>query len=383
MIQRVHGKILAKARLLSGYLKRVRTHFRPQDVISETQLRLLSAANEAGLLYVDEEIGGYSRKKVRGGFKYFDARGRKIRDKKIISRINHLAIPPAYVDVWICPHEKGHIQATARDARGRKQYRYHDQWRLIRDANKYERMIDFVQALPQIRKVTHGHLGSQGLPRQKVLAAVVQLLEKTYIRVGNEEYARENDSFGLTTLRNRHVEVRGSKIHFEFRGKSKVDHVLDIRDRRLAQIIRNCQDLPGQELFQFVDESGECHRVGSDDVNLYLQEITGQSFTAKDFRTWAGTVMAILALRHVGRFKSERDAKQKLNVAVKAVALRLGNTAAICRKCYIHPAVLTSLPKKLKRRWKNSRTRRWKKKSCSYYARGDRADFTHAIKTSR
>ena len=256
-----------------------------------------------------------------------------------LARIKALVIPPAWTDVWICPDPRGHLQATGRDARGRKQYRYHPKWREVRDETKYHRMIGFAQALPAIRRRTSEHLRRQGLPREKVLATVVQLLEKTLIRVGNDEYARSNRSYGLTTMRDAHVEFKGERVRFSFRGKSGVEHEIDLNDRRLARIVKQCRDLPGYELFQYYDENGERQTVGSEEVNAYLKEVTGQDLTSKDFRTWAGTVLAAQLLREFEAFTSTTQAKRNIVAAVEQVAKKLGNTKAVCRKCYIHPAI--------------------------------------------
>jgi len=298
------------------------------------------AAADAGLRYVSDDQPGYRRKRNGDDFDYFDMEGKSIRDEQRLLRIKRLAIPPAWTDVWICPSPNGHIQATGRDARRRKQYRYHERWREVRDENKYEKTVLFGKALSKIRKRLEGDLVLPGLPRNKVLATVVQLLERTFIRVGNEEYARENKSFGLTTMRDHHVEVKGSKLRFRFRGKSGVQHEVDMTDRHIAKIISKLQDLPGQELFQYVDVDGEVHDVTSQDVNDYLREITNEDFTAKDFRTWAGTVMAAIALQAVGAFETKKEAKANIKSAITAVSKILGNTPAICRKCYIHPVVL-------------------------------------------
>jgi DNA topoisomerase-1 len=263
-----------------------------------------------------------------------------IRSRAEIARLNALAVPPAWTEVWICPDPRGHIQAVGRDAKGRKQYRYHPAWRATRDDNKYGRMIAFADALPRIRRRTAADLAKPGLPRRKVLAAVVQLLEKSLIRVGNDEYAKHNNSFGLTTLRNHHVKVRGSTVRFTFKGKSGVKHSVGLADRRLARIVKACQELPGQELFEYFDEDGRRCDVGSAEVNAYLQEITGQDFTAKDFRTWAGTVLAATALQEFEAADSESRAKKNVVQAIDAVAGVLGNTKAVCRKSYIHPAIL-------------------------------------------
>ncbi|MGH7936845.1 MAG: DNA topoisomerase IB, partial [Chthoniobacterales bacterium] len=288
------------------------------------------AAEEAGLRYVSDDQPGYMRKRRGKKFVYFDTEGKEIKDEKRILRLNRLAIPPAYKDVWICPSPNGHLQATGRDDRGRKQYRYHERWRAERDENKYEKMIIFGQGLPKIRRRITRDLKKRGLPREKVLATVVQLLEKTFIRVGNEEYAKENKSFGLTTMRDRHVKVRGTQVRFRFRGKSGIDHDIDVEDRRVAGIMKKLQDLPGQEIFQYLDEEGERHQVTSDDVNEYLHQITGEDFTAKDFRTWAGTVMAAMALQTQDVFENKSQAKKNVKDAIAAVAHVLGNTPAVC-----------------------------------------------------
>jgi DNA topoisomerase-1 len=297
-------------------------------------------ARESGLRYMTDDRPGIRRKRAGKGFTYIDPEGETIRDDRTRERIASIAIPPAWTDVWISPSPNGHIQATGRDAKGRKQYRYHPRWREVRDENKYERMIAFAEALPAIRERTDQDLAQRGLPREKVLAAVVQLLDRTLIRVGNQEYAKENDSYGLTTLRKRHVELNGNEIRFEFRGKSGQDHEVDILDRRLANIVRKCLEIPGYELFKYIDEEGNRHDVESAHVNDYLREITGQEFTAKDFRTWAGTVLAAQALHEFEQFDSEAAARSNVVQAIERVAKRLGNTPAICRKCYVHPAVL-------------------------------------------
>jgi DNA topoisomerase I len=310
---------------------------------SVADLRIVSdpieAAEEAGLRYVSDDQPGYTRKAKGDDFDYLDTEGKLIRDEQRLLRIKRLAIPPAWTDVWISPSANGHIQATGRDARKRKQYIYHERWREMRDENKYERIVSFGKALPKIRRRVSKDLSLPGLPRNKVLAAIVQLLELSFIRVGNEEYARENKSFGLTTMQDRHVDVKGSKMRFRFRGKSGIKHDVDITDRRIAKIILKLQDLPGQELFQCIDENGDVCDITSQDVNDYLREITGEDFTAKDFRTWAGTVLAAIALNAVGEFETKKQAKANIKDAVIAVAKTLGNTPAICRKCYVHPAV--------------------------------------------
>src|SRR6266849_3789583 len=300
----------------------------------------MDAAEGAGLRYVSDDRPGYARKANGSGFAWLDLDGKLIRDEQRLLRIKRLAIPPAWTDVWICPAPNGHIQATGRDARRRKQYRYHERWREVRDENKYEKMLLFGEALEKIRRHVTKDMRSPGFPRGKVLATVVRLLEQTLIRVGNEEYARENKSFGLTTMRNRHLEIEGSKVKFHFRGKSGVCREVPVRDRRAARIVKKLADLPGQELFQYVDDAGEVRSITSQDVNDYLREISGEDFTAKDFRTWAGTVMAAIALSAQERFETKKQARSNERTAIAAVAEILGNTAAICRKCYVHPAVL-------------------------------------------
>ena len=311
-----------------------------QNGETKTAADSLEAAEDAGLRYVSDDQPGCSRKRKGEDFEYFDTKGKPIRDEQRLLRIKRLAIPPAWSDVWICPSPNGHIQATGRDARGRKQYRYHERWREIRDENKYDRLVNFGKALPKIRRRLKKDLALSGLPREKVLATIVQLLERSLIRVGNEEYARENKSFGLTTLQDRHVDVKGSKLRFRFRGKSGRLHEVDVTDRRIARIISKLQDLPGQSLFQYVDDGGSVHEITSQDVNEYLREVTGEDFTAKDFRTWAGTVLATIALSATGAFETKKQAKANLKQAIGAVAKILGNTPAVCRQCYIHPAVL-------------------------------------------
>jgi DNA topoisomerase-1 len=300
------------------------------------------AARAAGLRYVSDARPGIRRIGSGKGFRYIAPNGRVIRDADEIRRIKSLAIPPAYRDVWICPDPNGHIQATARDARGRKQYRYHQAWREIRDAVKYDRMLAFAEMLPRIRESVDGDLESPGLSKRKVIAAVVRLLETTHIRIGNEEYSRVNRSFGLTTLRNRHVEVLGDGVRFHFRGKSGKEHKVRVHDRRLARIVRRCLEIPGLELFEYLDEEGRAHVVDSGDVNEYLREIASSDFSAKDFRTWAGTVTATKLLVARTPCRSEREAKREIQLALAAVASELGNTPAVCRKAYVHPVVLES-----------------------------------------
>jgi DNA topoisomerase-1 len=298
------------------------------------------SAQAAGLRYVSDADPGIRRKRVGKHFSYIGLDGRPIHDPTTLKRIKSLAIPPAYTDVWICPDPRGHLQATGRDARGRKQYRYHPQWRQVRDETKYNRMIAFGCALPAIRARIEHDLSLPGLPHEKVLAGVVRLLETTLIRVGNQEYARTNKSFGLTTLRDQHVTIDGAIVRFHFRGKSGKIQTVNLNDRRLARIVKRCRDLPGYELFQYIDEDGQRQTIGSSDVNEYLREITGQDFTAKDFRTWAGTVLAAQALQEYETFDNATQAKKNVVRAIELVAERLGNTPSICRKCYVHPVVL-------------------------------------------
>lgn len=294
---------------------------------------------EAELRYVDDSRPGITRRQLRGHWAYFSPGGARIRDAEEVRRINKLAVPPAYTNVWICPDPNGHLQATGRDARGRKQYRYHPRWRELRDAGKYGRLLEFGEALPRIRARVARDMALSGLPREKLLAALVRLLDTTLIRVGNEEYARENRSFGLTTLRNRHVRVRGERICFQFRGKSGIEHALEISDPRIARIIRRCLEIPGQELFQYLDEKGERHGIDSADVNNYLREISGADFSAKDYRTWAGSALALARLRCCG-FESQREAKSQVVATLREVSQLLGNTPAVCRKAYVHPQVI-------------------------------------------
>ncbi len=300
----------------------------------------VQSAKEAGLRYVSDAKPGIVRKRSGKGFRYIDVDGKPMRDPETLARIKSLAIPPAWTNVWICPNPKGHLQATGRDAKGRKQSRYHPRWREVRDETKYERMLAFGAALPTIRERVERDLAAPGLPREKVLATIVRLMETTLIRVGNVEYARENHSYGLTTMRGRHVQVHGSTVTFKFEGKSGVRHTIDVNDRRLAKIVQRCQDIPGYELFQYIDENGEHHTVDSSDVNDYLREASSSDFTAKDFRTWAGTVLACMTLRELEAFGSEAEAKKNVVRAIESVAERLGNTPSVCRKCYVHPAVL-------------------------------------------
>jgi DNA topoisomerase-1 len=306
------------------------------DTSSEPQ----DAAKAAGLRYVSDAEPGFSRQRTRTGFRYLSPAGKAVRDPQTLARIRRLVIPPAWEDVWICVREDGHLQATGRDARGRKQYRYHARWGDARGAGKFDRMLAFAAALPRIRRRCEHDLDRRGVPREKVLATVVRLLELTLIRVGNDAYARENRSFGLTTLRDRHVRIDGTAMRFRFRGKSGRAHEVGLRDRRLAAVVRRCQDLPGQELFQYVDDEGQVRDVTSDDVNAYIAEAAGERFTAKDFRTWAGTVLAYRALRALQPADGTTAARKAVVEAMRATADRLGNTPAVARGSYVHPAVL-------------------------------------------
>jgi len=320
----------------------------------------LLAAGAAGLRHVADSAPGIKRIARGETFDYVDADGKPVKDDETLARIRKLAVPPAWTDVWICASERGHLQASGRDARGRKQYRYHAKWRKMRDEAKYGRLIEFGEGLPALRKKVLSDMALPGLPREKVVAAVVRLLDKTLIRVGNDEYARDNDSYGLTTMRSKHVEVKGSTLTFEFKGKSGKVHSIDVSDARAARIVKQCRELPGYELFQYVDEEGQKRTVGSEDVNDYVRDVMGQDFTAKDFRTWAGTVFCATALATVGTFDSEREAKANVNDAMRAVAALLGNTPAVSRACYVHPQLLESyLDGSFPQRWivKPSRAR--------------------------
>ena len=301
---------------------------------------LAEEAGRAGLRYTSDAKPGIRRRARGKNFSYFGADERRVKDKETLARIKHLAIPPAWTDVWISPHANGHIQATGRDARGRKQYRYHADWRQQRDENKFEHIVAFARALPRIRRRVQRDLARRGVPREKILATVVRLLEATLIRVGNDEYARQNNSYGLTTMRNRHARVTGEHVRFTFRGKSAKRHEISVRDPQLARIVRHCQDMPGQELFGYENPDGQPRDIGSQDVNNYLREISGQDYTAKDFRTWAGTVLAGVALREFEAVTRQTQAKRNVVKAIEAVAKMLGNTPTVCRKCYIHPEVL-------------------------------------------
>jgi DNA topoisomerase-1 len=299
------------------------------------------AATDAGLRYVTDSSPGIRRVLRKDGFAYLFS-GNAVRDTATLARIRQLVIPPAWTDVWICTLDNGHLQATGRDARGRKQYRYHTRWRETRDESKFENLAEFVRVLPAIRNRVTADLDLAGLPRERVLAAVVRLLETTSIRIGNRKYARDNGSFGLTTFRNRHVRIRGEKMQFDFRGKSGVQHHIELDDKQLAHIVQRCRDLPGYELFQYVDEAGAIRNVTSSDVNDYLASIAGGAYTAKHFRTWAGTLLMAFALRQQEAPTSPTKAKRNVAAAVRLVAAKLGNTPAICRRCYVHPAIIDS-----------------------------------------
>lgn len=308
----------------------------PKDSIIDPE----DAALSAGLTYVNDDMPGITRRRAGKGFSYRDAHGRTITDRAERKRLAALAVPPAYTDVWICPDPRGHILATGRDAKGRKQYRYHPDFRALRDSSKYDRMLDFARVLPDLRGRVDADMARRGLPAEKVLATIVFLLENTMIRVGNTRYARENKSHGLTTLRMRHVALEGNQVRFRFKGKSGKEWDLGLRDRRVARIIRAVQDIPGQHLFQYLDEDGTRRRVTSTEVNDYLRAVTGRQITAKDFRTWTGTVLAALALSEYEKADSEAAAKRNVRDAIEAVAARLGNTPTICRQCYVHPQII-------------------------------------------
>ena len=298
------------------------------------------AARAAGLRYTTDGRPGIGRRRNGSGFVYLDADGKRVSDADELARIRGLAVPPAWTEVWISPWPNGHLQATGRDARGRKQYRYHPRWREVRDETKYHRTTAFGRALPAIRRRVERDLARPGLPREKVVAVIVRLLDVSHIRVGNPEYARDNRSFGLTTLRNRHATVSGQEIRFAFRGKGGQSRRVSVRDRRVARVVRRCRELPGQVLFQYEDDDGNLVDVTSSDVNEYLLEITGEDFTSKDFRTWSGTVLAAEALAEAGEHRSQRQATRKVTRAIEEVAEQLGNTPAVCRACYIHPDVV-------------------------------------------
>ena len=331
-----------------------------ESAASDAAQAATEVAKQNGLRYVSDTLAGYRRLgDPAKGFEYRGPDDKPVHDDTVLARIKALVIPPAWTDVWICRWQNGHIQATGRDARGRKQYRYHARWRSVRDEAKYDRMIAFGKCLPAIRRSVDAALSLPGLPREKILATIVHLLETTMMRIGNDEYARTNHSFGLTTLRNRHVRIDGSEVEFHFRGKSGVTHAIRLQDPRMARIIRRTRDLPGQDLFQYIDDDGERHAIGSADVNDYLRSLTGEDYTAKDFRTWAGTMLAAMALHEFQKFDSAAQAKKNIVQAIEDVAKKLGNTPTICRKCYVHPAViesymdgtmLTALQKKVKQK---------------------------------
>jgi len=311
-----------------------------RQTIQALNLEPEQSATLAGLHYVRADSLQIERKKVGRGFSYLDANGDRIRDKQELKRLKALTIPPALTEVFYCHLPNGHLQAVGRDAKRRKQYFYHPQWRKTRSQHKFNRMLLFGASLPILRQTTSKHLRQRGLPREKVLAAVIQLLETTLIRVGNKQYAQKNCSFGLTTLRDRHVDIEGQKVRFEFRGKSGVQHEIELKDRRLANVIKKCQDIPGYEIFKYYDQSGDRHFVDSGDVNQYLQQVTNHDFTAKDFRTWAGTLLIAIELNQLGEFDSEKQAQENVTQAIKNVAKQLGNRPATSRKYYIHPTII-------------------------------------------
>src|SRR5581483_2019206 len=315
---------------------------RIEEELPERTAEVAAVIAEDGLRYVSDARPGYTRKRTGTSFSYWDMDGKRITNKDTIRRIKSIGIPPAYEKVWICPTANGHIQATGFDARGRKQYRYHPKWRELRDQDKYEHIIQFAAALPNLRRRVAADLKCEGLPREKVLATVVNLLEKTLIRVGNSEYADSNKSYGLTTMRRRHVTVQGATLRFEFTGKSGKQWKLAVADKRIASVVKRCAEIPGHELFKYLDDDGEPRTIDSGDVNAYIKEITHEDFTAKDFRTWAGTVFAALALSEFKKYDSQAEAKRNVVAAIEKVARQLGNTPAICRKCYVHPEILNS-----------------------------------------
>ena len=300
----------------------------------------LESAQEAGLTYTTDDEAGIRRVRRGKHFEYVGPSGEAVRDPATLDRIRSLVIPPAWEDVWITTHARGHLQATGRDARGRKQHRYHPRWREVRDADKFDRMVGFGKALPRIRRRVARDLRRKGLPKEKVVATIVRLLETTYARIGNEEYAKQNKSFGLTTLRSRHVDVRGDTVRFMFKGKSGVEVAAGVTDRRVARVIRRCEDLPGQNLFQYIDPEGVRRTVTSDDVNQYLRDVTGEDYTAKDFRTWTATVLTACSLREDAEFESDTEANKKVVAAIDGVARALGHTRAVCRRSYVHPGII-------------------------------------------
>ncbi len=313
---------------------------RTGEATPQIALGAAQSARDAGLRYAKDSQPGIRRIGGPKRFCYVGADGRPVREERIVERIRRLAIPPAWVDVWICPYATGHLQATGRDVKNRKQYRYHRRWTESRNETKFERAVEFAEALPALRQRVRADLQQAGLPRTKVLATVAQLLQYTLIRVGNAEYARDNDSYGLTTLRSKHVRIEGETLRFRFRGKSGKDHVIDLRNRRLARIVRSCRDLPSSELFQYIDESGTVESIDSGDVNLYLRELTGETFSAKDFRTWGGTVIAAQVLHELGEASTAEEGAKRVVECIKRVAKQLGNTAAVCRKYYVNPVIV-------------------------------------------
>lgn len=315
----------------------------PPDLKRGNDAKLIKAQelfkSKTSLRYVSDSNPGIQRVYRRGKFTYLDTYGSPITDLEVLRRIQSLAIPPAWKNVWICPSPEGHLQATGRDARGRKQYRYHPGWHRLQDETKFARMLEFGKSLPRIRAQVEKDLSSPGLSKRKVVATVVRLLETTFMRVGNEEYARHNNSFGLTTLRDKHVAISRTLLRFRFRGKRGIVHDIALEDKRIANIVKQCRDIPGAELFQYIDQSGEVHSLDSGDVNAYLREVTNSDFSAKDFRTWAGTLLAALALREFKQLDKKVQNKKNILRAIEKVAAQLGNTLTICKKCYIHPAI--------------------------------------------
>jgi len=313
-----------------------------EEQVLDRTAEVAATIAEEGLRYVSDSAPGYTRKRTGTTFSYYDKDGKRITDAAVIRRIKSIGIPPAYESVWICPSANGHIQATGIDARGRKQYRYHPKWRELRDQNKYEHIIQFAAALPALRERVAADMKRDGLPREKVLATIVSLLEKTLIRVGNAEYAEKNKSYGLTTMRRKHVAVGRGVLRFDFTGKSGKQWKLRVEDRRIAAIVKRCAEIPGHELFKYLDDDGQPRTVDSGDVNAYIKDITGEDFSAKDFRTWAGTVLAAFALAEFKKYDSQAEAKRNVVAAIESVSKQLGNTPAICRKCYVHPEVLNA-----------------------------------------
>ena len=315
---------------------------RQEDAGAGSGADIAAAIAEEGLRYVSDRSPGYSRARRKAGFVYYDTGGKRIVNLQILRRIKAIGVPPAYESVWICPSPNGHLQATGVDARGRKQYRYHVRWRELRDQNKYSHVLAFAEALPALRARVASDMGKPGMPREKVIATIVSLLEKTLIRVGNAEYASQNQSYGLTTMRRRHVSIARGGLLFQFVGKSGKTWKLQVHDKRVVAVVKRCAEIPGHDLFKYLDEEGMPHTVDSSDVNGYIKDATGQDFSAKDFRTWAGTVLAAMALREFAIYDSHAQAKRNVVAAIEKVSRALGNTPTICRKCYIHPEVLTA-----------------------------------------